>query len=66
MKKLVLLFLKIYRHVPRNPSCRFQPSCSAYTFEAVGRFGIIKGGVLSLKRILRCHPWSKGGFDAVP
>ncbi|NPA40223.1 MAG: membrane protein insertion efficiency factor YidD [Thermodesulfobacteria bacterium] len=46
--------------------CRFYPSCSNYAKEAILRFGIFKGGVLTLKRILRCHPFSAGGFDPVP
>ena len=48
------------------PSCRFYPSCSVYAIEAVERFGIIKGSLLALWRILRCNPLCKGGFDYVP
>jgi len=46
--------------------CRFHPRCSQYTYEAVQRYGIITGLWLGAKRIVRCHPWSAGGFDPVP
>lgn len=48
------------------PRCRYLPSCSNYAIEAIGRLGIITGGLISLKRILRCHPWGGHGFDPVP
>jgi len=48
------------------PSCRFTPTCSQYSLEAFRRFGLIKGFYLSLKRILRCHPWGGSGYDPVP
>jgi putative membrane protein insertion efficiency factor len=44
-------------------SCRFQPTCSEYTFQAVQKYGIVKGCFLGLKRIFRCHPLSRGGYD---
>lgn len=47
-------------------ACRFAPTCSEYTYQAVGRYGIIYGLFLGLKRIIRCHPWNNGGYDPVP
>ncbi|MCX8050524.1 MAG: membrane protein insertion efficiency factor YidD [Chlorobi bacterium] len=47
-------------------NCRFYPTCSQYAIEAVARYGVVKGGWLALRRLLRCHPWHPGGFDPVP
>lgn len=49
-----------------DKACRFYPSCSEYSYQAIYRYGIIRGGWLSLGRIARCHPWSDGGNDPVP
>ncbi len=65
----VLLSVKLIRFYQRFLSlgnCRYIPSCSQYTLEALLKHGFIKGWVLGIWRILRCNPWSKGGFDKVP
>jgi len=48
------------------PSCRYQPSCSAYAITAIQRYGAARGGWMALKRIGRCHPWGGQGYDPVP
>ncbi len=47
-------------------ACRYTPTCSEYTYQAIEAYGIIRGSILGLKRILRCHPWSPGGYDPLP
>ncbi len=68
MKKIILLCLKFYRNRLSNMKlrcCRFYPSCSEYTIEAIEKHGVFSGLLMSLKRILRCHPFSQGGYDPV-
>ena len=70
MKKVFLALIRFYQSAvsPYFPArCRFRPTCSAYAYEAVSKYGAIKGGWLALKRFLRCHPFYKGDFfDPVP
>lgn len=70
MKRLLLSLIRFYqkRISPALPSrCRFTPTCSQYALEAVGKYGVLKGGWLSLRRFLRCQPFYKGDFyDPVP
>jgi putative membrane protein insertion efficiency factor len=64
-----ILIIKFYRSYisPLIPvSCRYTPSCSQYGLVAFEKYGLIKGFYLTIKRILSCHPWTKGGFDPVP
>lgn len=68
MQALALWTLRIYQRwisplLP--PSCRYVPTCSEYAMEAVARFGVLRGGFMAMRRLLRCHPFVKGGHDPV-
>jgi len=75
MKRLVLKLIRLYQRTDffkkpflkflflSDSSCRFKPTCSEYCFQAVEKYGIIKASLLGLRRIFKCHPWSKGGKD---
>ncbi|KKR18360.1 MAG: hypothetical protein UU65_C0002G0205 [candidate division CPR2 bacterium GW2011_GWC1_41_48] len=76
MKKIAVSLIKIYQKtispdhglvkgVFPHGVCRFTPTCSAYTLEAIEKYGFIKGSAMGSRRILRCNPWSKGGDDPV-
>jgi hypothetical protein len=69
MRQIILWFIKAYRYCI-SPllmnRCRFSPSCSCYAEEAINTYGAVKGSALTLKRLLKCHPWHVGGFDPVP
>lgn len=68
MKRSFIILIKFYQFFSKyTPKvCRFYPTCSNYMIAAIEKFGIIRGGILGLKRILRCHPFSQGGYDPVP
>ena len=67
--RLMILIAKAWQKGPSQvlpPSCRYQPSCSAYAITAIQRYGAARGGWMALKRICRCHPWGGQGYDPVP
>ncbi|HEX2549741.1 MAG TPA: membrane protein insertion efficiency factor YidD [Gammaproteobacteria bacterium] len=69
MLKSLCLIIRIYQYCISplfGQCCRFYPSCSTYSLHAFHAHGIFRGSYLSLRRILRCHPWCQGGFDPVP
>lgn len=69
MKKIIMGIIRFYqkRISPMKKSCcRFYPTCSSYALSAVEKYGALKGSWLSVKRILKCHPFHKGGYDPLP
>jgi putative membrane protein insertion efficiency factor len=69
MRRAIIYLIRGYRYLLSpllGQNCRFYPSCSHYTEQAVERFGLMKGGYLATKRVCRCHPWNAGGVDEVP
>ena len=70
MKKVLIQLIKLYRNyispLKGRPVCIYVPTCSQYAIEAIEKYGVVKGSYLAVKRILRCHPFHKGGYDPVP
>ncbi|MBM3133610.1 MAG: membrane protein insertion efficiency factor YidD [Chloroflexi bacterium] len=69
MKRIALALIRLYQKVisPAIPSvCRYMPTCSQYGYEAIAKYGFWKGGWMTAWRLMRCHPFAKGGFDPVP
>jgi putative membrane protein insertion efficiency factor len=69
MRRLLTVLIRAYRYGISpylGAHCRFEPSCSRYAEIAIMRFGVLRGGGIALRRVLRCHPWHAGGVDPVP
>jgi putative membrane protein insertion efficiency factor len=69
MKTIALRLIRFYQWFispALPPSCRFVPTCSHYAYQAIERYGLLRGGWLGLKRLSRCHPFHPGGYDPVP
>ncbi|MEJ2148195.1 MAG: membrane protein insertion efficiency factor YidD [Chloroflexota bacterium] len=69
MKYVAMALIRLYQLTLSPllpPSCRYEPTCSHYSYDAIERFGFFKGGWLAIKRISRCHPFHPGGYDPVP
>lgn len=68
-KKILLFLINFYRKylssLKMQPTCRFYPTCSQYAYEAVSKYGFLKGGWMAIKRICKCHPFHPGGYDPV-
>lgn len=70
MKKVLIFFIKLYRRylspLKGHGTCIYTPTCSKYAIEALEKYGVVKGSLLTIWRILRCNPFAKGGYDPVP
>ncbi|MBN1888780.1 MAG: membrane protein insertion efficiency factor YidD [Thermoflexales bacterium] len=69
MRTVALWLIRLYQNTLSRvvpPACRFYPSCSQYSYEAISKYGFLKGAWLGFKRISRCHPYNPGGYDPVP
>lgn len=70
LRKPLLWLIRGYQHTLARAlppdTCRFYPTCSHYGYEAIEKYGLIKGGSMAVWRVMRCNPWNKGGFDPVP
>jgi len=69
MKRVILYMIWLYQKLispMKPPSCRFYPTCSVYAYQAIDKYGIVKGGCLAISRLLKCHPFHPGGHDPVP
>lgn len=67
--RALIYIIELYRHMIsplRPPSCRFMPTCSQYTVDALTEYGVAKGGWLAAVRLLKCGPWHRGGWDPIP
>jgi len=69
LAKLLILFIRIYQYTLSpfiGRSCRYTPTCSVYSVEAIKKYGPFKGGWMALKRVISCNPWGGSGYDPVP
>jgi uncharacterized protein len=69
MRWLALFLIRLYQRTISRvlpPSCRFVPSCSEYGYEAIARYGVVRGGTMAIWRVMRCNPWGGHGYDPVP
>jgi putative membrane protein insertion efficiency factor len=69
MRRIVITLIRGYQYLISplfTPTCRFTPSCSNYARDSIAKHGVLKGGWLSIRRLLRCNPWNPGGYDPAP